>query len=36
MIFDERDKSRDEASRQAFWEEFARASGVRSDVRGAE
>ena len=27
VIFDERDKSRDETSRQALWEEFVRVSG---------
>lgn len=33
VIFDERDKSRDEASRQALWDEFVRVSGVKSEER---
>ena len=31
VIFEERDKSRDEASRQALWEEFVRVSGVKPE-----
>lgn len=33
VIFDERDKSRDETSRQALWKEFVRVSGVKPEER---